>query len=174
MEEITTAKKMSQEQAFAWFDRLAPVRPEELTGIWRGTEIATGHPMDGLLGAIGWFGKEIRSQEEVHPLLFAGNRGKTFSGNPGLMPLTALISAPRLLIKMLFAVASPFIHTKKGRGRLCIREYRGKNTTVMQYDQKPILDAFVRIDDHSILGVSDMKWTRQTGYFFTLTKVSMD
>ena len=162
---------MTQEEAFQWFDGLEPVSPDELIGIWRGAEIETGHPMDGLLRAMDWFGKDVRSLEEVHPLLLANSNGNTYSGNPGLLPLGAFMSAPRLLVRALFAVVSPFVHTKKGRARLCVREYRGRRTAVMQYDQKPIFDAFARISRQTILGVSDIKWVRGMGYFFTLTKV---
>ena len=80
---IATFARMTQEEAFELFDTLDPVNPDELVGIWRGDEIATGHPMDGLLGAMGWFGKEFRGKDEVYPLLMADSHGETFSINPG-------------------------------------------------------------------------------------------
>ena len=170
IEKVAATAKMTQEEAFHWFDDLQPVTPDELIGVWRGAEIETGHPMDGLLGAMGWFGKDIRSRDEVYPLLLTGSGGNTYAGNPGLLPLGAFMSAPRSLVRTLFTVVSPLVHTRKGRARLQVREYRGKRTTVMQYDQKPIYDAFARIGDDAILGVSDIEWMRKVGYFFILTK----
>ena len=154
------------------FDTLDPVNPDELVGIWRGDEIATGHPMDGLLGAMGWFGKEFRGKDEVYPLLMAGSHGETFSINPGLLPLSVFMSAPRALIKVLFSVVSPLVHTRKGRASLCVQEFHGKRTAAMRYDQKPIIDAFARFGDDSVLGVTDFGRMSTRNYFFTLTKVA--
>jgi hypothetical protein len=167
---ISILTKMTQGQAFAWFDDLAPVLPCELSGIWRGEEILTGHPMDGMLSAADWFGKFFRNPQDVDPLLFSKNNGATFSGNPGLLPLETFMLLPRPLIKTLFSIVSPFLHTKKGRARLYLREYRGKYTTIMQYDQKPIIDVFARISNDKILGLCDVEWVAEMGYFFTLTK----
>ena len=41
-----------------------------MLGTWRGAELPTGHPMDGLLAASGWWGKRFDDDESVHPLLF--------------------------------------------------------------------------------------------------------
>lgn len=168
---ISTLVTMSQVQAFKWFDSLEPVMPSELAGIWRGEEILTGHPMDGLLSAARWYGKEFLNPQEVHPLLFSRNKGDPFSGNPGLLPLKTFMPAPRPLIKTLFTVVSPFLHTKKGRARLYFQEYRGKLTTIMHYDQKPIIDAFAKISKGKILGLCDVAWVAEMGYFFILTKL---
>ncbi|MDR0294274.1 MAG: DUF4334 domain-containing protein [Oscillospiraceae bacterium] len=166
--EIEIKPEMSQEEAFSLFDSLAPVLPDTLPGVWKGAEIRTGHPMDGLLDATRWYGKDIQSGENVHPLLFTGITGRVFSGNPGMLPLEAFTPAPRCLVTILFTMISPFIHTSKGRARLRIQEYRGRNTAVMIYDQKPLIDAFARIDEDTILGVTDAKWAHDKGYFFTL------
>jgi hypothetical protein len=32
-----------------WFKTLKPVLPEEMIGLWRGSEIAADHPLDGVL-----------------------------------------------------------------------------------------------------------------------------
>lgn len=44
----------TQAEAIAFFDGLDAVAAEELTGRWRGRELATGHPIDGRLAASGW------------------------------------------------------------------------------------------------------------------------
>src|SRR5690606_21055417 len=58
------------DDALALFDALPTVRSVDLTGRWTGSELRTGHPMDGLLTASGWYGKQFDSTEDVHPLLF--------------------------------------------------------------------------------------------------------
>ncbi|WP_350227103.1 GXWXG domain-containing protein [Barrientosiimonas endolithica] len=42
--------------ALALFDGLAALEPAALRGTWRGAEVPTGHPMDGLLALTGWWG----------------------------------------------------------------------------------------------------------------------
>ena len=41
-----------------------------MIGTWRGAELPTAHPLDGLLAASGWWGKQFVDAETVHPLLF--------------------------------------------------------------------------------------------------------
>lgn len=71
--------QLTQEEAFSWFDQLEPVEMERLWGNWRGSELTSGHPMDGLLGLTGWYGKEFQDAETVHPLIF---EKKTAGGLP--------------------------------------------------------------------------------------------
>ncbi|MFD4433536.1 GXWXG domain-containing protein, partial [Nocardia sp. NPDC058497] len=59
-----------RDAALALFDSLPPVQATELTGRWHGRELATGHPLDGLLAASGWYGKQFDGLDSVHPLLF--------------------------------------------------------------------------------------------------------
>ena len=161
----------TQQEAFAWFDTLEPVETGLLQGKWRGTEMPTGHPMDGMLAASGWWGKDISGTKSVHPLLFADLFHHVFSGNPGMLPLRAFMRATRFLVRVLFILVSPFIHTKKPRASLIGVNYRGKATTAMVYDQLPVMDIFAKIDDHMIVGVTELKWVADMGYFFLLSRV---
>src|SRR4051812_26668448 len=83
--------------ALAYFDRQHPVSPDALPGRWRGVEVPTGHPFDGLLASHGWYGKEFLDTERVHPLLFADRAGTPHPVDPTLAPLTLLRRHPRLL-----------------------------------------------------------------------------
>ena len=56
--------------ALALFDSRPAVEPESMLGSWHGAELPTGHPLDGMLAASGWWGKHFRDSEYVHPLLF--------------------------------------------------------------------------------------------------------
>lgn len=48
-------------------------------------------------------------------------------------------------------------------------EYRGKLTGTMVYDAKAICDHFARIDNHTMLGVMDLKGSPNP-YFFVLER----
>lgn len=164
---------MTPEQAFELFDSLEPVTMEELVkvGTWRGAEIITGHPMDGLLTAASWYGKKFEADGGIHPLLFKGANGKIYSGDVAKFPLKAFISFPRPLIKILFFFFSPLIHTKKACTQYWNVEYRGKRTAAMVYDKLPIVEIFVRIDSNTLLGATVSKWGPPSSvYFFTISK----
>ena len=62
--------------ALAFFDSLPTVALGEMIGRWRGSGLHTGSPLDGLLEAYGWYGKEFIGVETVHPLLFRGRGGR--------------------------------------------------------------------------------------------------
>ena len=63
-------------EALARFDALPGATVEACLGRWRGSGLPTGHPLDGLLETLGWWGKEFVDAETVHPLLFRGRDGR--------------------------------------------------------------------------------------------------
>lgn len=77
-EPIIGAGEASGAEALAAFDSLEGVTVEFMLGRWRAVGIRTGHPLDGVLEAYGWWGKEFVTATEVHPLLFrvAGGAGQ--------------------------------------------------------------------------------------------------
>ncbi|WP_434447095.1 DUF4334 domain-containing protein [Lentzea sp. E54] len=159
------------EEAFALFDVLAPVRAAEMTGRWRGSELPTGHPLDGLLTASGWYGKQFDDPESVHPLLFS--RGDdVFAAEPrrlrfgltGRVPLR-LVRAGRAALRFL----EPVLRTSKPRARLRDLDYRGTTSAAMIYDHLPVIDVFRRVDEHTLLGVVDMRGLAGP-YFFVLRR----
>jgi hypothetical protein len=54
------------DEALAMFDGAEPIEPDFMIGTWRGAELPTGHPLDGLLAASGWWGKQFVDPETVH------------------------------------------------------------------------------------------------------------
>ena len=56
---LASKKRCTTDQALEFFDELPAVAAQEITGRWRGSELATGHPLDGLLAASGWYGKQF-------------------------------------------------------------------------------------------------------------------
>ena len=77
--------------ALALFDAAPAVDAAAMIGTWRGAELPTGHPLDGLLAASGWWGKQFVDAETVHPLLFPTGDG----GAVGVEP-RARVRRPRV------------------------------------------------------------------------------
>lgn len=149
------------------FDAGAAVTPQDLLGRWRGSEVPTGHPMDGLLEAYRWWGKEFRSTEDVDPLLFAGRDGRVRALDPRLLPLTVAARgwAPRsAALGRLVAVAHPLLATRSPRARVRETEVRGVVGAAMVYDHLPVVDAFRRVGGtggaEELLGLMDRRGDR--------------
>lgn len=53
--------------AVALFDSLPAVGTGAMIGTWHGAEVPTGHRLDGMLAASGWWGKQFVDGEHVHP-----------------------------------------------------------------------------------------------------------
>ena len=165
----TPNEHMTTEAAIAMFDSLEPATPDLMIGDWRGEGVDTDHPMDGMLEASSWHGKRFVSENEVHPLIHKGLRGKTFSINPAFLPLKLTMNFPLrdTLIPVLFPVYSLFIRTKSGKARLRQIEFRERLHAAMCYDAKPINDVFAKYDDDTLMGWMDFKGMEQP-YFFKL------
>lgn len=162
------------EGALALFDSLDPVPVAALFGTWRGAEFPTAHPLDGLLTASGWYGKQFIDAERVHPLLFhTADRAAAFPVDPARMPLGAALRVPvpaggRGLRRAVLA-ARPLLRTARYTARLRTVEHHGVPTATMIYDAKPILDVFRRVDDTTVLGLMDLRGMARP-YFFVLRR----
>jgi hypothetical protein len=160
-------------EAFALFDALPTVKAEEILGGWIGRELATGHPLDGHLVASGWYGKRFDDVESVHPLLFRGEDGNIFAGDPIRMPLGLVAKInPKSVEKLrrkLRGIHEPAMKTKKYRARLRNLEFRGAVSAAMVYDQLPIIDIFRQVDGETLLGAMDQRGAANP-YFFILTR----
>jgi hypothetical protein len=159
-------------EVLRFFDRMPAVLPDVMLGRWKGSEIATGHVYDGLLGPSGWWGKSFRSADDVDPLLFERG-GKLFAGNPGLMPLALIEGFPALAKSRpsaaLFRFLSPLLRTGRPRARLRPVTYRGVTSAAMIYDQLPIADCFRKVDADTLIGAMDIRGFADP-YFFVLRR----
>lgn len=156
------------EQAFALFDALPAVPTTELSGRWKGSELATGHPMDGVLSASGWYGKQFDGPDDVHPLLFTAG-GEVFAVDPKRVPVGLAGRVPRSVVdrgRKMLPYLEPAIRTTKPRARLRELEFRGKSGAAMVYDHLPIIDVFRQVDADTLLGVMDQRG--DDGWFFFL------
>ena len=171
-----TKRSVSQGEAFEFFDSLETVETKEMWGLWKGEEIQTGHPFEGMLTAANWYGKKFVDEEHVYPLIFEKGNGNLFAGNPGVMPLSLpLEKIPNKIMSPAMKIFRPFFNTKKSAARLRQVEFRGKVSSAMIYDQKSIIDVFRKVDDDTLFGVMDIKnRPNDKSYFFILRKVNGD
>lgn len=170
-----SAGTTTPEAALALFDGLAPVPLVAMTGTWRGAEFPSGHPLDGLLAASGWYGKRFVDAETVDPLLFyTADRSQAFALDPGKLPvrLDHLMRWPlprTAHLHRLVLAARPLLQTHQPKARLRLTEYRGRASATMIYDDLPILDVFRQVDADTVLGVMDLRGLVQP-YFFVLRR----
>ena len=76
------------DKLLAIFDQAEPIPCEFMFGQWRGAEIKTGHPIEGLLELSKWYGKVFKDKEHVYPLIFLDERkGILFAGDPKYLSL---------------------------------------------------------------------------------------
>ncbi|MGL4298568.1 MAG: DUF4334 domain-containing protein [Candidatus Neomicrothrix subdominans] len=147
--------------ALEFFDSLPTVRIDQLLGSWRGSGIATGHPLDGLLEHLGWHGKRFEGPDGAHPLLFEDSRGGVVSINPAFTPL-GLVTRHAAHLRRPIAVTAlrllrPLLTTARPRARLRMTTYRGRTSATMCYDALPVHDIFRRVDADTLLGVMDQR-----------------
>ncbi|WP_434741811.1 DUF4334 domain-containing protein [Micromonospora sp. SH-82] len=166
-------RRADLDAALAYYDTLPAVTVEEMPGWWRGTGLPTGHPLDGLLEQLGWWGKRFDGPEKVHPLVFTTPGGRLTSIAPGLIPVGTLLRRPALTrlpaAATLFRLARPLLATPRPAARLRMTEYRGVVTATMCYDAHPIHDVFRRVDDDRLLGAMDVRGAEHP-YLFVLTR----
>ncbi|WP_313716655.1 DUF4334 domain-containing protein [Arsenicicoccus bolidensis] len=158
--------------ALETYDRLAPVTVAQLRGWWRGTEIPTGHPLDGALTAYGWWGKWFAGPEDAHPLVFRAQGGGTYEVDPARLPLGVGLRVPPLLRARMtanaFRALRPALQTRRPRGRLRMLEHRGVVSAALVYDHQPIVDTFRAVDPDTLVGVMDLRG--MPPYLFSLRR----
>lgn len=160
-------------RALALFDGLAPVEPEEMPGCWRGAELATGHPLDGALERLGWYGKGFESPDCAHPLLFRDGSGGIVSIDASLLPVGIAWRWPGLVhrgpTRAAFSALRPLLRTRRPTARLRRSDFRGTASASMLYDRQPIVDHFRRIGHDRLLGLMDTRGALPP-YFFLLVR----
>ena len=158
--------------ALACFDSLAGVEPEFMISRWRGAGLPTGHPLDGVLEALGWYGKAFESADRVHPLLFRSGSGAVIPLDPSFMPVSIALRWPALAksapVRLAFAAGRRLLRSNHSAARLRAKDFREKRSAAM-IDRLPIVDHFRRIDNDRVLGLMEMRGMERP-YFFLLTR----
>ncbi|NMO17882.1 DUF4334 domain-containing protein [Pyxidicoccus fallax] len=164
LDEALKAGRIRTEEALTLFDSLPTVDLAFMRGTWKGSELQTEHPMDGMLEATGWYGKQFIDAESVHPLLFfTEDRSSVFPVDPRKWP------SPN--IRGLVGPHRADVETGKFKARLRMTEYRGKLSATMIYDDWPTHDIFRKADGNTLLGLMDSRGMAAP-YFFVLRRDS--
>ncbi len=150
---MTYQERITPQEAFDLYDELDAVELKDMIGVWRGFELHTGHPMEGALENLHWYGKAFQSVDQVDPLLFYKRNGHIFAADPG-----------RIFDKM------KIVPSSGGEARLRMVEHRGRITATMLYDHLPIMDHFRRVGPDILMGYMDMKGNTEP-YFFYLKRL---
>jgi hypothetical protein len=174
-EDVLTTVPTTTDEALSLFDAAPAVEPEFMIGTWHGAELPTAHPLDGMLAASGWWGKQFVDAETVHPLLFPKDGGTAlWPLNPllafsGLGLATKIPAVKNLSLIQPISVLRPALRTKVPKARLRTTRYRGIDTATMIYDNLPINDVFRKVSDDAVIGAMDLRGSRRP-YFFVLQR----
>ena len=162
-----------QAEVTKWFRTLDPVRPEELIGLWKGDGHPSGHPLDGVLENLHWFGKRFHPDLRADALLFEGEPGRLVPVDPKFFPirLANRFAAWGRSARAwnLFQHIRPRVRAGTTTASLKVRMDDAVITAAMVYDRQPITDYFRRIDENEIAGMMVVEGDSRR-YFFKLTK----
>lgn len=165
---------MNQQTAFEEFRHLSPVEPAELVGLWKARGIATGHPLDGVLENLGWFGKRFTADLRADALLFRSGARRLTAVDPSPIPLGLALRFHRLgrtrAARNLFSYLQPRLSARGPVATLRLLPFEGVLSAAMVYDRKPITDHFRRIDEDRLMGMMVITGDERR-YFFELEGV---
>jgi len=166
--------RLDPPRALSWFDGLDGVAADAMLGRWRGVSLPTGHPLDGLLEGLGWWGKSFETRDRVHPLLCQAGSGEPVPLEPSLMPVGLALRMPGLAksagMRRAFRAALPVLRTARPAARLEQGTFRGKVSAAMVYRRLPITDHFRRIDDERVLGLMVLRRPGEPYFYFLLSR----
>lgn len=164
----------AQERTLAWFRMLEPVNPAEMIGLWRGSGHPSGHPLDGVLENLGWFGKRFHPDLRADALLFERAPGKLIAIEPAYFPIWWALSfagiGRKAFARGLFSHITPRIGARGTTAVLQSRVDENLITAAMVYDRQPIIDVFRRSEDGHVIGKMIVDGDPRH-YFFELAKV---
>ena len=168
------AKPLRTDEALDRFDGLPDTGPDHLIGRWQGRTLPTGHPLDGLLESLGWYGKSIEDSDRVHPLLFRRSSGRIVALNPALMPTAVALHWPGFTrsqpIRLAFAALQPVLRARTHGARLGPRECRGRQGTALIYHDQPITDHLRLAGPDRLVGLMERNGMAKP-FFFLLARV---
>ncbi|MGO7758388.1 DUF4334 domain-containing protein [Rhizobium ruizarguesonis] len=156
------------------FQSLPPVEPREMTGLWAGRGIPSGHPFDGVLENLGWFGKRFTPNMRADALLFRFDERRLIPIDPARIPLRLALRFHKLgrtgAAKSLFSYLLRGFRAKGPVASLKTMSFHGVASAAMVYDDQPIVDHFRRMGDRKIMGAMTIQADDRI-YFFELERI---
>ena len=162
-QEALKAGQTSPDNAWAIFDSLPAVSVDFMLGLWRASGFPTGHPQDGKLERLGWYGKRFTDENSVDPMIFNSQNDEVFSADP--------VYIIRNLDVLRHACdVRDEAETKEPKARLRLVEARGTLTASMVYNNLPIIDHFRKLNEDTVLGMMEKPTGQSHNYFFVLRR----
>ncbi|SEI18871.1 GXWXG protein [Rhizobium tibeticum] len=159
-----------------WFRSLEPVPLDDMIGLWRDVGIPSGHPLDGVLENLDWFGKRIRPDLRADALLFQWTGGHPIAIEPAFFPIRQAIRFSSLGRTFIARNWFSYLHRAfRARGTTASLELRtldGVETAAMVYDRQPIVDYLRLIADEEVAGMMCVEGDARR-YFFRLRRVEL-
>lgn len=145
----------------------------DLVGLWQGRSLPTGHPLDGLLETLGWYGKWVEDPEHVHPLVFRRPSGDLIAIEPGLLPARLALAWPALarsrVARLSLASMAPLLEARAHGAGLERRSLHGRVGMALVYRRQPIIDHLRQVEPNQIIGMMEYK-SKELPFFFLLTR----
>jgi hypothetical protein len=164
----------TQQAPFERFRDLPPVEPRELVGLWRGRSIASGHPFDGVLKNLGWFGKRFTSELRADALLFRSGERRLVAIDPRRIPLRLALRFHNLgktrAARNLFSYLQRRLRANGPVASVQMLSFDGLASAAMVYDEQPIVDHFRRVDGKRAMGAMVISGDDRL-FFFELERV---
>lgn len=163
-----------QQSALEAFRSLPPIQPRELVGLWKGRGVPAGHPFDGILENLDWFGKRFTADMRADALLFRSGDRRLVAIDPARIPLGLALRFHNVgrtrAARNLFSYLQRHLRAKGPVASLTTMVFSGVESAAMVYDDQPIVDHFRRIDSRSIMGAMTISGDGRI-YFFELEQV---
>ena len=157
-----------------WFQSLPPVLPNQMVGLWKGTGIPSGHPLDGVLENLQWFGKRFHPDMRADALLFQSGERRLIAVEPRWLPVRLAIRLASFgrtpVARNLFGYLRKAIRARGQTAALQLRTFQGTESAAMVYDHQPIVDYFRKINDSEVAGMMIVEADPRL-YFFKLRRV---
>jgi hypothetical protein len=162
------------QKALEKFQSLPPIEPREMIGLWTGQSIPSGHPIDGVLENLGWFGKRFTPEMRADPLLFRFDERRLIAVDPARIPLRLALRFHKVgrtrAARNLFPHLLRGLRAKGPVASLKTMSFQGVASAALVYDDQPIVDHFRRMDDRKIIGAMTIQGDDRV-YFFELDRV---
>lgn len=170
----TTHPVRDQQAMLEEFRRLPSIEPRDLVGLWKGHGIPAGHPFDGVLENLGWFGKRFTPNMRADALLFRSGEHRLTAIDPKWIPLQLALRFHEVgrttIARNLFSYLHRRLRARGPVASLKTMAFDGAKSAAMVYDHQPIVDHFRRTDDLRVIGAMTISGDERI-YFFELERV---
>ncbi|MDB5555572.1 MAG: hypothetical protein JWL86_5556 [Rhizobium sp.] len=140
-----------------------------MVGLWKGRGIPAGHPFDGVLENLGWFGKRFTPDMRADALLFRFVERRLVAIDPARIPLRLTLrfqDVGRMRVaKSLFSCLQRGLRARGPVASLKTMVFGGVESAALVYDHQPIVDYFRRNDDERIIRAMTIRGDARI-YFF--------